>query len=180
VSGWGSGPWGTSTWGEGVGAEAPVEGDNIVILTEVKIVSADLLELTFDRTMKITPALVDPEGYVVQPFDASRAKEVTVKEVRAGDSNTDSVLLVITPMTLGEAYDVFAIGSMRSVDNKTMSTQNNQRVIARRTKVDSLCSTRQPVYDLRPESVFRNILNAIGREDDRIGGSQDEGGELIR
>ena len=177
MAGWGSGPWGSSPWGT---SSTPV-----VVVPEqpqvagINVLAADTIEVVFSESMKNNDVLTAVGSYTVVPF-AAGSTPVTVREVRAGPNfSALSVLLIVTPPTIGGVYDITVTGLVRSLDNQTLSS-NTGRMTMRRTKIDSLLSTRPPVYDLTPGAVLRNVLNAIGREDDRIGGSQDEGEEIIR
>lgn len=176
MAGWGSAPWGTSPWGTGTVEEAVV--DVLANVQSISVLAADLIQINFSQNMKNNSVLQNPSSYVLVPFSDGIA--VNIRSVRTGKSvGTDSVLLVITPPTPGDVYDLTIVGDVRSLSNTALDVATG-RFTARRTKIDSLLSTRPIAYDLRPESIFRNILNAIGREDDRIGGSQDEGEEIVR
>lgn len=176
MSGWGSSPWGRSPWGTG---KTTVVEAAAVNLLDVEVLAADLIQLNFSANIKNNAILQSVASYNITALN-NTSVSVSVKEVRAGeDVGTDSVILVITPPTLNAIYTAVVVGEVRSLDNVVLSTAS-QRFKTRRTKIDSLCSTRPYMYDLRPNSILRNLLNAIGREDDRIGGSQNEGEEIIR
>ena len=177
MAGWGSAPWGSSP--HGTGAVPVVVVPEQPEITEVNVLAADLLEIVFNESMKNNVNLRAIGSYTIVAFDATSVP-IIIREVRTGSSfSTLRVYLVITPPTLGAVYDISIVGVVRSLDNQSLNV-NTGRFTSRRTKVDSMCSTRPPMYDLSPDAVYRNVLNAIGREDDRIGGSQDEGEEIIR
>ena len=177
MPGWGIAPWGTSPWGTGAGS-GPVVLD--LGISAVNVYAIDLLEVTFQTEVKVTSALVDPSSYTVTPLD-SAAPSVSVLDVRVPNGPaTDVVYLTISPISSGVAYDVAVVVPVLNRSGIELSGTLTGRMLGRRTKIDSICSTRQPIYDLRPTAVIRGILNAIGREDDRIGGNQDEGEEVLR
>lgn len=167
---WGILPWGTTPWGGG----GTTAGDADIELTEVNIVAADLIELVFSREVKLNDDALSPDSYTVTTTNGS-ARPVTVREVKAdgGQAADNTIYLVVTPPSLAVTYTVTVTGTLKSLDDTALSS-NSRDIFTRRTKVDSICSTRPPIYDLRPGAIYRNILNAIGREDDRIGGSQNE------
>jgi hypothetical protein len=147
-------------------------------VSEVNIFAIDLLEVVFSVEVKATALLLDPASYSVVPFSTGDA--VSVLEVRPVSGSTDRIYLVVTPFTAGAIYDVAVLETVYARDGRTLVGSLTARIEGRRTKIDTICSTRPPLYNLGAGGVVRNILNAIGREDDRIGGSQDEGEEIIR
>jgi len=149
-------------------------------VTAVEILAADLLSVTFSEPMKVNAAFVAAASYTVVPV--STGVSVTVKDAQAGaEASVTEVTLCITIPTLGVFYDVAVVGAgIRSASNQTMSSVNSKTIKTRRTKVDSLLSKGTSNYSLKPTAVYRNILNAIGIEDDRIGGSQKEGEDIVR
>ena len=175
MSGWGSSIWGSSPWG-GAPSDAPTTLNAGV--SEINIFAIDLLEVVFAVEVKATAALLDIASYSVTPFSTGVA--VGVLEVRPVSGATDRVYLVVTPFTAGAVYDVAVLNTVYARDGRTLVGSLTARMEGRRTKIDIICSTRPPMYSLSAGGVVRNILNAIGREDDRIGGSQDEGEEIIR
>ncbi len=178
MAGWGSAPWGSSPWGTG---EQDTVQTTTVNVVSIDILAADLLQINFSENMRNNAILAAISSYSVVPFNAISAIPVEIREVRLGTDplKIDSVLLVIAPATVGAVYKITVLGKVVSLNNVGL-TINSGRITMRRTKVDSICSTRPTVYDLRPQSIYRTILNAIGIEDDKIGGSQSDGDKIIR
>ena len=175
-TGWGSGPWGGEPWGSGTPSEVVPDQVNV---TEVNIYAVDLLEVVFDDFMKNNDVLRDPGSYTINAVTAG-ADSVVVKDVRVGDEvGVTKVYLVVTLPTIGAFYTVAVVGGVQSLDGLSL-TIISKKIASRRTKVDSILSTRPAMYSVSPAAIYRNILNAIGREDDKIGGSQDEGDDIIR
>lgn len=176
MSTFGSGTYFTSIYGGALVTQ--VENPSVL---DIDVVAADTLCIAFTESMRNNTALQTPSSYAVVAV-SSGAVDLTVKSVRAGQNTYANVVyLVVDPIAAGAFYDVQVVGSgIRSVDNQTMVSPTSQVVKARRTKVDSLLSTRPRFYSTDPKSILRNILNAIGREDDRIGGNQNEGEDIVR
>lgn len=175
---WGTGPWGKTPHG-GASAAAPTVLN--VGLAAINVFALDLIELVFDTPVKRDDVILSVSNYQMLPFDPTRAVSVEIRKVTADSTATiERVYVSISPFTVGEAYDFSVLNSPVNSANQTLVGTLTRRIIGRRTKIDSLCSTRPAVWDLRSTSVLRNVLNAIGREDDLIGGNQNEGEEIIR
>lgn len=170
---WGSGSWGASPWGDG---DNPVFGLGDSKLTGMDVVAVDTLLLNWDRDMKRDANLLDITNYTITADAAG--DPVTLIEMRAGSTGiSDALLLIVTAPTVGEQYTVTvdATSAIRSAADEQIDVAfNNVKFIGRRTKVDDTMNSMPQIYDNRPAAIFRNILNAIGREDDIIGGERDD------
>lgn len=170
-TGWGSERWGEDVWGSGVAA--PIPGPtNTVSLVEVNVWAKDLLELVFTRPMRNDKNLKNIISYSVTPVTVGQT--VTVKEVRSGPENfTSRVFLVVSEPEENTEYSVGVDPTLCSVDKIPLSTGVASRVfIGQHTKLDDIVSTRPQNWDTRPNTTFRNILNAIGYQDHLIGGNK--------
>lgn len=172
MGGWGSSSWGQDPWG--IGAPAPAE----VIATEgvvsaVDMLTQDMILIQFEDDMKNDLVLQSTSSYTITADDFGQA--VTIKSVESGtDAKTNEVLLHVSPMTVGASYTVTVI-SVRVANGGFMSTTNNTgQVIGRITKADSAFSGTTRVYNTQPGSIYRSIILAITKEDDRIGGSRND------
>ncbi len=173
--GWGDEEWGGDAWGDGgVSSE-----DAVVGLDAAYVVANDQLRLDFTVPMKNNALLQATATYEISPFD-SNSRPVTVKQVQTGrEVGTDTIFLYITEPTIGGIYDITVMASLESLDGDVI-TQPTQRLIYRKTKTDSLLGTRPEIYELSSDALVRNVLAAIGMEDDRIAGAQSEGEEIFR
>lgn len=148
----------------------PLGGD-VFINTLCDVWAMDLIEITFDEAMKNDVLLQSPQAYTVTPLDGGDA--VTVLEVQAGDeSNTTTVWLVVTAPQIGKIYEI-SFESLFAVTG-IIVTPNVCKLIGRATKEDSIINSRPKRYDMRPDAVYRKLVNALGREDDLIGGSRSD------
>lgn len=175
---WGTEQWGIDPWGSITFAPSP-SGEPLERILAADVLAHDLVEVVFNGLMKNDSVLQGIDNWAIIGITGDT---LTVEEVFTGsDVGVRRVYLVISPFSIGEQYTVTASTSMRQTNgNNLSSTGNTVTFIGRRTKVDSLVGTRPPLYNLSPKSTVRQILNAIGREDDLIGGSKDEGGDIIR
>ena len=164
---WGIDPWGCIVFGPSASGE-PIER---VLSTDVY--AHDLIEIVFNAPMKNNATLQDVASYVITDTDGAQLEVEQV--LTSGDVAVRAVYLVVAPFVTGELYTVTVSTQTRLTNGSFLSALGNQvEFIGRKTKIDSLCSTRPRMYNLTPTSLLRNILNAIGREDDLIGGNRDD------
>lgn len=175
MAGWGESAWGESFWG--FGEEDALAASSGV--TAVNVYASDLLEVTFGADMKNNSVLQNVDSWSVI---GTTEHTLLVKEVLSGSEiGVDVVYLVVSLFNLGEQYTVTASVSMVLTTGESLpSPGNTATFIGRRTKIDSLISTRPPLYNLSQNSTIRHIMNAIGHQDDLIGGNKSEGGDIIR
>jgi len=174
MAGWGSGAWGSCDWGSC--DEIPTREAGI---TAVNLFGVDLIEVLFGVNVRNSEDLRDPTNWQIDLL-SSAGKPVTVTAVQTDSGpSIDRVYLVVTPYSLGSFYCVSQIGTVLSSKNEILVGTMQAIIKGRFTKADSLSRTRPAMYDLRPTANFRNVLNAIGRQDDLIGGSQNEGDEIL-
>lgn len=170
---WGSGSWGSSPWGDG---ESSVFGLGNSKLTGMDVIAIDTLLLNWDRDMKNDANLTNPANYAITAEGAG--DPVDILEIRTGtDGVSDAMLFIVTAPTIGETYSISVdTGSaIRSADNEAVDAAfNTVKFIGRLTKVDAGLKHVPRVYDSRPYSVYRQIFNAIHREDDLIGGERSD------
>ena len=177
MSGWGSGSWGSSPWG--IGSEDEAIGDLDAGISEVNLYAIDTIEVIFDTLVRNDATLNAIEAWRID-LAGGAGNQVTIKAVKtSGDVVVDRVYLTITPYSLGAFYCLVATAPVRSSKGELLVGTDRKIFKGRFTKVDSLCRNRPAMYDLRPTSLYRNLLNAIGRQDDIIGGTQDEGTEKV-
>ena len=151
-------------------------------LSTIEVLSQDLLSVQFNEQMVNDDALQDVNNYVITPFD-NLDFAVTVDEVRPGaDPTTDIVYLYISKFTIGVWYTL-----QLTADNLSSSTEetlnpsySSARFFGRRTKIDNAIKTPTKMYNVQPKSIVREVLNAVGQEDDLIGGGKTNFRDLIR
>jgi hypothetical protein len=165
---WGTQPWGISPWGA---SYVPPPPSGIVErVYSADVYAHDLIEVVFNAPMRNNSVLRDLDNWSVV---GTSGDTLLIEELLSGsEAAVGSVYLVVSPFNIGEQYTVTASTAMRLTNGNYLSILGNtETFVGRRTKVDSLCSTRPPLYNLGPNSMIRHIINAIGREDDLIGGN---------
>lgn len=175
---WGTERWGLDPWGSIVFAPS-ASGEPLERIVEADVFAHDLVEVVFNGVMKNNSVIQDVASWSVI---GTTGDVLTIEEILTGDDvGVRRVYLVISPFNIGEQYTVTASTDMKLTNGAALSgIGNTATFIGRKTKIDSLCSTRPTLFNLSPKSTMRHILNAIGRQDDLIGGSKDEGGDIIR
>jgi hypothetical protein len=164
---WGLGLWGIDPWGSVV-ASIPA----VSILAKVDVIARDQIVLEFNAPMRNEPALLDVANYAITPVGAGQS--VNVISVLSGNRvNPTQIQLIITNFSIGEKYLITVSSGIHVVDGTSLDASGRTgHFVGRRTKIDSLISSRPQMYDVRPTSVLRTILTAIGRQDDLLGGSR--------
>lgn len=143
-------------------------------LTSVEVLAQGSLLLQFDKPMCNDAILRAASSYTITEPLAGVATQIV--SVQTGNSAyTDQVVLHFYPPTIGEEYTVTV--SSQLVDGESMlvnPAHRSQSFVVRKTKMDVVMQHLPALYDQSYESVLRNVLQGILREDDSIGGSQDE------
>jgi hypothetical protein len=131
----------------------------------------DLIAVTFEEKLANDALLKSPQSYTVTALDGG--SPVDVVSVQSGsDNNTATVWLVVAGQEIGKTYQI-TFSDMHAIDGSTAIVYPCN-FIGRTTKEDSIINSRPSMYDMRPSSAIRIILQAIGRSDDQIGGSRND------
>jgi len=166
------GVFGSFVYGSGVVYGGLLNPDTTI--TKIEFVAKDLLRVLFVGDVVINSAYLNPDNYVIT-FAGSASTDVNVRRVI--DPQTTSrvanyVLLVTDRHADGTRYSLTASGLTGRNGNVVVATPKEAN--GRRTKVDAILSTLPNHYDKQPGAVLREVLTAIGWQDDLIGGSLDE------
>lgn len=166
MSGWGNSPWGSAPWG--TGDVPPADG----VVTAVDVLTSTLILVRFASAMKNDSRLQDPLSYSV--VSTSLGTAVTIRSVETDTSaSTTDVLLNLSAIAVGTTYTLTVTG-MRTATGGVMSSSNRVQFIGRITKADSAINGTTRIYNTQPGAIYRNIILAITKEDDRIGGSRND------
>lgn len=169
---WGLGGWGIIPWGDGqdLGSQVIVSGPRLAC---ADVMAQDLLLLTFNVTMANNTALKAASNYRVIPEDIDLPEPRVISVLSGNLPNPQQIFLVVSPFVLGATYDIVVNPALRSIDNTALDSDGLlAKFVGRKTKIDYIVRSRPQMYDMRPASLMRTLLNAIGREDDIIGGSR--------
>ena len=170
---WGTSAWGVAPWGGITFLPASAATAEVVA---AEVLSQGLIQLEFTEGMKANSILRDPTNYTVVPNSTGLA--VTVKSVLgvpATAVGTTVLLLETTDFTIGATYTVTAADTLIALDGGLIDAgTRSAEFIGRLTKIDNIKDSRPELYNIDPKSIIRNVINAIGREDDLIGGSRDD------
>lgn len=137
------------------------------------VFSSDLVAVQFNQEIIVNTDSLDPASYVVTPDGAGKA--VTVQSVLAGpaEDEVEIIYLVVTEPSSGEKYTVTLATTIVGTDGVAIQPgEETVQFVGRATKVDRILNNRPAIYTLSPSSVWRNVLTAIGRSDDLIGGNR--------
>jgi len=141
------------------------------------VIAHDLIRLNFPAPMSITPAFKTPASYSITSI-VSGTNDVIIKEVIVDERYQDTasfIDLFITNPTLESRYLITVVGDVRQASNgNPLSTEDIEaEFLGHLTKTDSLLSTIQRIYDISIHSTLRQVMTAIGIQDEVAGGKGD-------
>lgn len=174
----------------------PLGGDpsqNTYVL-DCDIWAQDLLEVKFSVDMVNDSNLKDKRNYRVTAVTAN-SLPIEVTGVKTGKNDfTDTIYLVTTAGTLGSKYKIEILSATQAgygveleagdsniistdgihINNNILANSNINFFFSRWTKIDEALSHLPKFYDTTPTSKIRDVLNAIFRSDDLLGGTRDD------
>lgn len=134
-------------------------------IEQVEILSANTLLLTFSEPLSQSEVNYLAESYSIM--------ELNVRSVMPpiDDVSPQEVVLVTDEMQVGIAYHLTANGLVPASGGTF--DQTTLPFTGRTTKLDKALGSTPLLYDTDPDSTMRQLMTAIHREDDRIGGSEE-------
>lgn len=148
-------------------------------VTAVEIITPALLRFTFSKEVLVNSAFLDPSNYVITLFNTANTDANTRKVLSPFIYTGDE--LALTSLYAMVITDVLTIGSRYTFTVNNVTNRTGVAIVptlthryARRTKTQSATKSLSSGYDLRSESTTFNILAAISRSDDLIGGTEEE------
>ena len=154
------------------GPQAAAPDANIVV-TGVDVLAENTLLVRFSQTLVVNEALTSTDSYSVT---SATGLPVTVRAVfPSGESTAQEVVLSVSSPTIGDDYELLANAAFRGLDGQTPpETIEAFPFVARKTKMDNILARMPELYATQHGTNLRSVFHAITREDDRIGGDQDE------
>ncbi len=153
----------------------PFGGCSPVEITSVELVTNSLLRINFNIDVITDDTFFTNSNYAIT-FEGSSSTDVLVKRVQqvfssASDSapSTSYALVSTSPFTLGQYYTI-TVSNLISRYGTSM-LPSSKTIQINRTKTDLSFMTIPSHFDKRPEAIVSNVLAAITRSDELIGGS---------
>lgn len=146
-------------------------GGTSVSRTAVDVWAQNQLELDFNVNVKNDSILTNTATYTITPLgDGVPCRVLAVRPDNV--INPIKLYLTVSSFTVGVTYLV----SMTSINriNGDAITPDPAKFIGRLTKQDSMIQARPGLYDISPDALHRNVLAAIGKQDDLIGGYRND------
>lgn len=146
-------------------------GGGFYVATDCDVWAQDLIEVSFEEPMKNDDLLQAPEAYLIMPV--TDGQSVTVTGVQTGSEIAPrKIYLIVTRFTNGKLYRI----SFQNLYGLTgaVLTPTDCKFIGRTTKQDSMIRSRPQMLDMTPDATLRKVLQAIGRQDDLLGGSRND------
>lgn len=149
-----------------------------MILSNVIVICHDTLECVFSGYALVETKIQDKSLYTIYDYATSDALNIVDLTLQKNPDNKllcSSVMLKVAGLQQGRQYVVTVPNTIRDATGTLITPTSVSKIIThRRTKVDSLIANIPKMYDKSFRSQLRAVLTAIGKEDDLIGGSQDE------
>lgn len=149
-----------------------VYGIAVANVTDALFLNANVIEITLAAEV-----VVDDQYYNLTNYSLTTVYGVPISirkvlENKVPTKVTTRVLLVTDATSDGSQYSL----EIQDLNTRSGSkiTPSTVSIYSRRSKVDSALQSLPAHFDKRPESVVKNILTAITRSDEEIGGSRDE------
>src|SRR5690606_35330056 len=136
---------------------------------EVDVLSQLIILIKWADEDVLDDAYYDVDNYELMVVDGvGEARVLRVLNVTKG--NTALHTAIITDrMTYGVRYRI----NVKGIHGRSgLTGEGSSEFISRATKTDSILRSLPNHFDKRPESTIANILLAISRQDDLIGGSR--------
>ena len=161
------GAYGTAAGTSSVIGRISVTGTTAVV-SRVDVLDRETIFVVFSEPMLNDAALNSLASYVV-------TGGMTVKSVLTSGTTASEIVLVVSQATPGTSYTLTVATSLTAATNIPINgTARTGTFVGRRTKMDNVLRRLPALYARSHGSTLRAMLQAISREDDAVGGSQDE------
>lgn len=159
--------FGTSPFGAAPFGSSSSDDSTVFTITYVEAIAKDTIKIHFTEEAVVNALYRDISNYAIED---GLGNPLTITSVIRTNSDTcPYVMLATFAQTEGSEYQV----SIQKINSRTGSIIDNPVALwtYQRTKVDSMLSSMPAVYDTKPTSNIRAILNAIGMAANTIGGT---------
>lgn len=153
---------------------SPLGSTAISVSTTADVWAQDTIQITFSLPIKADVNLRNPDNYKFTPLDGGQPVVPFALLIANGASSVTEVFVIVNSFTLGKEYQIDVMGLILA--SGVEATVDPSKFIGRQTKEDSIINSRPDMWDMDPLSQYplRGILQAIGRQDDLIGGSRND------
>lgn len=135
-------------------------------LSTVEVLSLNTLLVVFSEPLSKLETNYNASSYTISGL--------TIRSVLP---NTDAapidVILVTDKAVVGNSYLLSASG-LESASTIAFDNAVTLTFVGRKTKLDNVLTSTPILYDTAPDSAVRQVLTAIHRENDKIGGTESE------
>ncbi len=147
----------------------PASPTSTVSISNIFLIAKDVIRVIFSSPISATYNFWSTFSYSL--YNNTLSKYLEIKKVLPVDAKATTILdLNVENVTAGENYTLtIANDSVYDIDGVVLDDVNST-FIPQRTKTDSVISSLPNMYDKRPGSSVRSILEAITIEDEKIGG----------
>ena len=141
-----------------------------ISIVGVNVLSRRLVQLEFTEEVVTSPSYYNIDNYSLTLTEGTQPVEVL--EIMPVNGTTSLDIIIRTqPMVPLSRFDL-SISGLSVRNGLTFSVIGD--FFSRDTKTDSLLRSIPQHYDKRPQSNLYKLLTAIGKVDDKIGGSRSD------
>ena len=133
--------------------------------SSIEILTPSLLVVTFTKSLSLEEVNFLPTSYSLSPVVV-----ITSVEPPENADNISYVKLKVAPLVSGVEYTLTGSVSLSSTDDDIFDDTTVLTFGARDTKLGKVIAGLPVMYDSDEDSSIFNVLAAIHREDDKIGG----------
>ena len=135
------------------------------------VINANTIELTFSGDVVRNVGYLNPANYAISVFEGTGSPIQVIKVLNPNSLTNDKVYLLTNYHTPGTTYLV-AVSGLSGRAGQTVA--GTFKFTSRVTKLDQMLKSVPTHFSRDPDSLILNLLTAIAKVDDRIGGSLDE------
>lgn len=139
----------------------------------VEVIADDVILIELPEAVVIDEAYLDPATYVITVVEGSGGLTVRSVLPPLDTQIATDVVLTIDKHAHGIQYRI-------NIDDPKLSGTDGGVVtfeedfIGRHTKVEGMIKSLPKHYNVKPDSLIRAVLTAVGRMDEEIGGSRND------
>jgi hypothetical protein len=148
----------------------PVPAPSTASIDNVFVVAKDVIRVEFTAALSASKHFWKTSSYSIT--DVSGQTLVEVKEVRpVYEKATTYIYLKVNGFKWGNTYSIAVADELLCDISGNLLPADSKEFGVERTKADSMMATFSNIYDIKPGTNIRSIIEAISIVDEKIGGN---------
>ena len=135
-------------------------------LSTIEVLAQDTLLVVFSEPLSTLAANFDAASYTISGLTIRSVLEPTTEGAPV------DLILTTDKMVVGTDYTLSAAG-LEPASAASFDSATTLEFKGRQTKLDKVLTSTPILYDTAPASAVRQVLTAIHRENDKIGGTEE-------